>query len=167
MTPPSVQLFASRKAITGGSRGIRRRRPRRFCTSLRSPSRRYGYCSGATLTRQPKRALLIRSSQIGPGRSSASQLTIRPTRSNAQPHSQGKGSGAVRQLLAAGETLEPVIQRPTRLGVVESCVSDMQSQSAIAFELRFGEELLQCRLLGKFLYFAMVLFHVCRLIAGE
>jgi len=44
------------------------------------PSRRYGCCSEATLTRQPKRALLIRSSQIGTGRISASQLTIRPTR---------------------------------------------------------------------------------------
>jgi len=52
----------------------------RFYTSPRSPSRRYGCCSEATLTRQPKRALLIRSSQIGTGRISASQLTIRPTR---------------------------------------------------------------------------------------
>jgi NAD(P)-dependent dehydrogenase (short-subunit alcohol dehydrogenase family) len=62
------------------TRGIRRRQRRRFYTSPRSPSRRYGCCSEATLTWQPKRALLIRSSRIGIGRISASQLTIRPTR---------------------------------------------------------------------------------------
>src|ERR1700687_5843000 len=79
MTPVSVRPFASREAITGDSRGIRRRQRRRFYTPPRSPSRRYGCCSEATLTRQPKRALLIGSSQIGTGRISASQLTIRPT----------------------------------------------------------------------------------------
>src|ERR1700736_4440084 len=80
MTPPSVRLFASREAITGDSRAIPRRQLRRFCTSPRSPSRRYGCCSEATPTQQLRRALLIRSSQIGTGRISASQLTIRPTR---------------------------------------------------------------------------------------
>src|SRR5260370_31303094 len=80
MIPPSVRLFASREAITGDSRAIRRRQLRRFYTSPRSPSRRYGCCSEATLTRQPRRALLIRSSQIGTGRISASRLTTRPTR---------------------------------------------------------------------------------------
>ena len=80
MTPPWVRLFASREGMTGISRGIRRRRRRCFCTLPRSPSRPYDCCPEATPTRQPKRALLIRSSQIGTGRVSASRLTIRPTR---------------------------------------------------------------------------------------
>ena len=80
MTPPSVRPFAFRKAITGHSRGIRRRQQRSFSTLPRSPSRPYGCCSGVILTQQPRRTLLIRSSQIGTGRISASRRTIRPTR---------------------------------------------------------------------------------------
>jgi hypothetical protein len=80
MTPPSARLFASRETITGDSRGIRRRQRRRFYTSPRSPSRRYGCCLEATPTQELRRALLIRSSQTGTGRISASRLIIRPTR---------------------------------------------------------------------------------------
>jgi hypothetical protein len=80
MTPPSVRPFASRKAITGHSRGIRRRQQRCFSTLPRSPSRPCGCCSGAILTQQPRRALLIESSQTGTGRILAPRLTFRPTR---------------------------------------------------------------------------------------
>jgi hypothetical protein len=72
-------VFASKEAITGNSREIRRRQRRRTYTSPRSPSHRYGCCSEATLTRRPKRALWIRLIPIGTGRISASQQTIRPT----------------------------------------------------------------------------------------
>src|SRR5260370_1356874 len=102
MTPPSVRLFASREAITGDSRGIRRRQRRRFYTSPRSPSRRYGCCSEATLTRQPRRALLIRLSQIGTGRISASQLTTRPTR-----HTSKNPVNSRRTMVLKGDATKP------------------------------------------------------------
>jgi len=68
------------RSYNGRQPGDPAKAARRFCTSPRSPSRRYGCCSEATPTQQLRRALLIRWSQTSTGRMSASRLTIRPTR---------------------------------------------------------------------------------------
>jgi NAD(P)-dependent dehydrogenase (short-subunit alcohol dehydrogenase family) len=58
MTARSVRPFASRKAITARSRGIRRRQRRCFLQVASLSSRPYGFCSGAILMQQTRRCPL-------------------------------------------------------------------------------------------------------------